>query len=158
MLRSCAATRYHEGISFHRGRSPGGRLQGFERDRPLRGGHAGGLGRRHVGGELLVEGLAIDVQVGRAVAAAHGPQRVAECAAGEALSEQVGALAGLRRERGDVDEPGDLAGVGVDVRDHHAAVGVADEHDRAVDVLTRSVTDWASAARPRSGLAAAITS
>jgi len=46
--------------------------------------------------------------------------------------EREGALAGLRRKAGDVDEPGDLAGVGVDVRDHGAAVGVPDEHDRPV--------------------------
>ena len=133
MLRSSAATRNHDGTLLPQRTLARGRLQGFERDRPLRGGHAGGLGRRHVGGELLVEDLAIDVQVGRAVAAGHGPQRVAERAAGEALREREGALAGLRREGRDVDEPGDLAGVGVDVRDHHAAVGVADEHDRAVD-------------------------
>ena len=40
---------------------------------------------------------------------------------------------GVRREAVDVDEPGDLAGVGVDVGDHGAAVGVGDEHDRPVD-------------------------
>ena len=39
----------------------------------------------------------------------------------------------LRSEGRDVDEAGDLAGVGVDVRDHHAAVGVADEEHRALD-------------------------
>jgi hypothetical protein len=86
-----------------------------------------------VGAELVVEELARDVQVGRAVAPLHRPQRVAERAAGVALREYVGAFAGVRSERGDVHERSDLAGVGVDVRDHGAAVGVADEHDRAVD-------------------------
>jgi hypothetical protein len=33
----------------------------------------------------------------------------------------------------DVDEPGDLAGAGVDVGDHGAPVGVGDEHDRLLD-------------------------
>jgi hypothetical protein len=42
-------------------------------------------------------------------------------------------LPGLRRETVDVHEPDDLAGVGVDVGDHHAAVGVGGEHDRPVD-------------------------
>ena len=67
------------------------------------------------------------------------------------------ALAGLGREAGDVDEADDLAGVGGDVGDHRAAVGVPDEHDRPVDVRTRSLTAAASAARPRSGFAAAMT-
>ena len=103
------------------------------RDRPLRGGHPRGLRRRHVGAELLVEALLDDRQVGRAVAARDGLQRVAERAAGEDRRQLEAALAGQRGERGDVDEPDDLAGVGVDVRHDGAAVRVGDEDDRALD-------------------------
>ena len=42
-------------------------------------------------------------------------------------------LTGLRGESVGVDEPDDLAGVGGDVRDHRAAVGVGGEHDGPVD-------------------------
>ena len=42
-------------------------------------------------------------------------------------------LARLGGESVGIDEPDDLAGVGGDVRDHHAAVGVRGEHDGPID-------------------------
>jgi hypothetical protein len=42
-------------------------------------------------------------------------------------------LAGLRGEAVGVDEPDDLAGVRIDVRDHHAAVRMSGEDDGALD-------------------------
>jgi hypothetical protein len=103
------------------------------RDRSLRGGHPRRPGLRQIGGELRVEVLRRDVQVGRAIAERDRPQRVGERAARVQPRERDGALAGRRCEAGDVDKPGDRARAGVDVRDHGAAVGVPDEHHRAVD-------------------------
>jgi hypothetical protein len=51
----------------------------------------------------------------------------------ELPGEGEGALAGVRREAVDVDESGDLARIGRDVRDHGAAVGVGAEEDWPVD-------------------------
>ena len=52
---------------------------------------------------------------------------------GNSAREREAALTGIGREAVDVDESDDLAGVRGDVRDHGAAVGVGDEHDRPVD-------------------------
>src|SRR5215204_7503001 len=52
---------------------------------------------------------------------------------GKAADKFEAAVAGLRSEGSDIDEPDDLPGVGVDVRDDGAAVGVADEHDEPLD-------------------------
>ena len=78
-----------------------------------------------------VEAVGGDVQVRRAVASWYRPQRVAERAAGNVRDECESVLSGFRGEAVDVDETNDLTGVGGDVRDHHAAVGVGDEQDRA---------------------------
>jgi hypothetical protein len=75
-----------------------------------------------------------DVEVGRSVAAGDRlHRRLAERAAREHARELEAVLAGIRSEAVDVDEPGDLTGVGRDVRDHRPAVRVSDEHDRTVD-------------------------
>jgi hypothetical protein len=108
-------------------------LQRLEGDRPLGDGHPRGLGGRHVGGELVVEQLRRDPEIGRAVAARGRPHRVAEGAARVLAREVEAALADSRREAADVDEAGDLAGIGGDVGDHEAPVGVADEDDRFFD-------------------------
>ena len=49
------------------------------------------------------------------------------------VDSDAGKITGLRGEAVRVDQPDDLAGVGRDVRDHRAAVGVGSEHDRSVD-------------------------
>lgn len=66
------------------------------------------------------------------MARAHGAdqRRLAELA--EDLSE---GLALVERERGDVDEPDRIRGAGARDGDHSAAVGVADEQHRPVDLV-----------------------
>jgi hypothetical protein len=59
---------------------------------------------------------------------------------GKHAREPEAVLTGLRGESVDVDQPRDLAGVGADVRDHGAPVGVGDEHDRPLD-RANQVTD-----------------
>ena len=127
-------------------------------DGPLRDGHPAGLALRHVGAELGVETILDDREVGGAVAAWGWLHRVAQSAAREHARQREGAVARLRREGGDVDEPGMSPASRIDVRDHHAAVGVADEHRRAVDGADH-VADRRGVAlrRSRSGLAAATT-
>jgi hypothetical protein len=81
-----------------------------------------------------VEAVRSDVEVGRSVAARHRLRRLlAEHAAREHARELEAVLTGLRGESVGVQEPDDLAGVGGDVRDHCAAVGVGDEHDGPID-------------------------
>jgi len=110
-----------------------GLLQRLQRHRTLRDRHASGLHGRHVGGELVVEQVLGDRQVGRAVAAGSRADRITERAARELGRELEAALSGVGGKARDVDEPGDLAGVGGDVRDHGAAVGVTDQDDGSVD-------------------------
>jgi hypothetical protein len=128
MLRSSSPNTNQDGRSRRAGCA-----EGLLRDRPLRDGHLGGLHRRHVRGELGVEAVDADPKVGRAVAPRDGLQRRAERAAREHPGQGDAALAGRGREPGDVDEADDVAGIGVDVRDHRAPVRVPDEHDRPVD-------------------------
>ena len=78
-------------------------------------------------------------------------------AAGEFAGQREAAFAGVGRETVEVDEADDVAGVGIDVRDHGAAVGVGGEDTGPSVLRTTSLTAAASAARLRSGLGAAIT-
>ena len=97
----------------------------------LRRGHSRGLRRGRVGAEVLTETLACDVQVGGAVAARAG--RIASpsmllgnmSASWKQCSPAPGESVGV--------EPDDFAGVGGDVGDHRAAVGVGGEHNGPVD-------------------------
>ena len=127
-------------------RAVAGRLEQRLRGRPPRRRHPCGLRLREVRAELLVEALRDDRQVGRAVAARDRLQRGAEVLPGKRIERSKARLPGVQREGGDVDEPGDVAGAGVDVRDDGAGVGVADEHDRALD-RADDVGDAAASAR-----------
>jgi hypothetical protein len=132
MLRSSSPNTNHDGLAPQR-TLVRGLAEGLLRDRPLRRGHACRLRRRHVRAELGVESVDADGQVRRPVAASDRLQRLAQRAAGEHPDQRDAALAGLRRETGDVHKPDDVAGVGVDVRDHGRPVGVRDEHHRPLD-------------------------
>ena len=102
-------------------------------------GHHGRLLRRQVGGERLVELRGIDRELGGGSRAVRSrvlqrelrrPQD-AVAGAGGHLAE---ALALVRGERGDEDEPADVAETGCRVGDHRAAVGMADGEDRPGDL------------------------
>ena len=100
----------------------------------LRRGHQCGLRRGDVLAEDVVEAVRSDVEVGRSVAPRHRPRGLlAEPAAREHARKLEAVFTGLRGEAVDVDEPDDFAGVGRDVGDHRAAVGVGGEHDGSVD-------------------------
>ena len=124
------------GIVFHAAVSVG-RDVGAERDRALAGDDQPPVGLGEVLGEGLVHGRRLeerlDVALGRAGVAGeveHGG-RVGDVERGARPAEDLeDALADLGDERVDVDERLDVAATGAGVGDHHAAVGVADEHDR----------------------------
>jgi hypothetical protein len=61
-------------------------------------------------------------------------QRGAELVGREAAEQLEDALALVQRERGHVDQRGHVVGVVRGGGDHRAAVGVADQYDRAVDL------------------------
>jgi hypothetical protein len=82
----------------------GALVQGDVAQRALRGGGEGRLVGRQVGGELLVEQLLADVEVGGAVGRGTGEIGLAERAAGEAPGQLADALLVLRGEGRDEDE------------------------------------------------------
>ena len=134
MMWSSSPIRNHEGTSRQSGCSPDAFGERLLRRGALRCGHQCGLRRGHVLAEHVVEAVQSDVEVGRSVAPRHRPRRLlAEHAAREHARELEAVLTGLWGESIGVDEPDDLAGVGGDVGDHHAAVGVGGEHDGPVD-------------------------
>ena len=133
MLRSSWPIKNHEGTLRQSGCSPDSSVRRLLRRGSLRRGHSRGLRRGHVDAELLMDALACDVQVGGAVAARGRLDRLAEHAAREHARELEAVLTGLRGESVGGDEPDDFAGVGGDVGDHRAAVGVGGEHSGPVD-------------------------
>jgi hypothetical protein len=84
---------------------------------------------------VLVVGVLVDVDVGRAVRQRNLVEVLAEGGAGE-LAGQVGdVLALVRGEARDVDESLDIAVAARGVGDDRAAVGVPGENDRALDAV-----------------------
>ena len=132
MLRSRSPNTNDDGISSHSGRAR--RL--LERRLchwTLRGCHQRGLGWGDVGSELRAKAVAGDCEFDRAVGSGDRLHVRLEGASREARGELQAALARRGGERGDVDECPDVAGVGIDVGDHGAAVRVGDEDDGTVD-------------------------
>ena len=67
-------------------------------------------------------------------------QRAFETLSFEAALDLAEALALVRGEGGDVDEPDDVRGIGGGVRDHRASVGVADRDDRPGNLTEKDAT------------------
>ena len=134
MMWSSSPIRNRDGTSLPQRLLAGRFGERLLRRRALRDGHQCGLRRGDVLAEDVVEAVRSDVKVGRSVAPRHRPRRLlAEHAAREHARELEAVLTGLRGESVGVDEPDDFAGVGGDVGDHRAAVGVGGEHDGPVD-------------------------
>ena len=94
------------------------------------------LGHRHhpalVGAQVLAEALMEPVRTQPQVAIAVGCQ-VRRCLRQVLLGDATGALAGIRREGSDVDQALHV-GLATGLADHRAAVGVADQQHRPVDL------------------------
>ena len=122
---SSVATRYQLGLDFQAAsvtapvsaRTPHGTCVGHER----------GLGLVDIGGEGSAELRLVEEQE----AILRRKDRRHRRAGGRVLDEGVNGLGFVRCKRRDVNEPRDLRVVS-GFRDHHAAVGMADQHDRAL--------------------------
>ena len=112
MLRSSSPNTNHDGSSFHSGRSPDGSSSAScvtgRCVTAMRAACGSGTSAQNCSWKrsgAIVRSVVPSLRGDRL-------QRVAERAAGEHARQREGALAGLRREGGDVDEPDDVAGVG----------------------------------------------
>ena len=108
------ATTAQDGSDFQAG-GPDGSVNAELGDRPLGRGHHGGLLRRQVGGEHVVELRGIDRELGgglRAVPVGYwsGTSAPSEDAVPRACGHLAQDLALVGGERGDEDEPDDVVG------------------------------------------------
>src|SRR5690242_12868943 len=103
----------------------------------LRGVHEASGGGGQVGGEHGAEGAGFQVEVstGGAVGpgVGHRPGRRLDDAAWVLVDQYAELFALVGYEGGDVHERLDVGNASCGVGDHGAAVGVADQHDRAAD-------------------------